>query len=120
MAQPEVFYHISIILDESNYPSGPPPYNGSTEPKNSKNTSQAMHNHLTFFILLKTMMMILMLDTDPILKIGIVTTPKLSPNFSAPQFHPSIRSLPHLRLPKRFEIIWPSGILLLMVPMSNS
>ena len=49
-----------------------------------------MHNHPTFSIPLK--MMILIPSTNPSLKTGIATTPRLSHDFSIPQFHPSIRS----------------------------
>ncbi|GFY96887.1 hypothetical protein Acr_11g0011930 [Actinidia rufa] len=41
---------------------------------------------------------------------------RLSHGLPTLQFHQSIRYLPHLRLPKRFGIIWLSNILLLMAP----
>ncbi|GFS38293.1 hypothetical protein Acr_00g0056660 [Actinidia rufa] len=66
------------------------------------------------------MMIILIPNTDSSLKTKIATTPRLSPSSPTLPFYPSIHSLLHLRLPKRFGTIWPNGILLLMAPMSIS
>ena len=97
------------------------PYNGSSELKNFRNTSQTMYNHLTFLILIKMMLkMIFTSNINPNLKIGIAKTLKLLPGFSILQSNPSILSLPYLRLSRRFGIIWSSGIHLLMEPMSIS
>ncbi|GFY97623.1 hypothetical protein Acr_12g0001640 [Actinidia rufa] len=69
------------------------------------------------------MMMIMILCISSInlnLKTRTVSTPRLSPGFQTLQSHLSIRSLLHLRLPRKYGIIWLSGILQLMAPMSTS
>ncbi|GFS32866.1 hypothetical protein Acr_00g0025170 [Actinidia rufa] len=67
------------------------------------------------------MMMILCISSIKLtLKTGTVSTPRLSPGFQTLQSHPSIRFLLHSRLPRKYGIIWLSGILQLMAPMSTS
>ncbi|GFZ14575.1 hypothetical protein Acr_24g0007650 [Actinidia rufa] len=78
-----------------------------------------MPNHPIF--LRPMMMMILCISSIKLnLKTRTVLTPRLSPDFQTLQSHPSIRFLLHSRLPRKYGIIWLSGILQLMVPMSTS
>ena len=65
MAQSEVSHPISIILDEFNYRLWCSSIQRFLRARNFRNTSQAMHNHPAFLILLKMMMMILIPNTNP-------------------------------------------------------